>query len=288
MVITMVETAAMAKTEIVSNWMTREVITVQTSTHLHDARRLMTQAKIRVLPILEFGKLVGIITKRDLLRFDPSTVMREVWSQYRMMSEQTVGSVMTENVTTIEETATIPQAARAMLENKISALPVIHNGQIAGMITGSDLFRFIITEQEQNEEDWCTKDYMTTNPKTVTPKTTLLEAHRIMGTQRIRALPVVREGVLVGIATRSDLLSADPSIFFSAGNSEISKRIQKAPIEYIMTSNPISVCPTTPISEVAKLMLKYKIHSLPVLENGELTGIITESDLYRLIVQKYF
>ncbi len=283
----MMETATMSKTGTVSEWMTRDVISASPDTHLHDARRMMTRAKIRVLPIIDAGKLVGIITKRDLLRYDPSTVMREVWSQYRQLGDQNVGKAMTKNVTTIGENASIAQAARVMLENKISDLPVLRNNQVIGIITASDLFRFLIDEQERDREELVAEDYMTSNIKTVSPKTTLLEAHRIMGLQRIRALPVIRDGVLIGIATRTDLLSADPSIFFSAGNSEVSQRIQKTPIEYIMTSSPVFVHPTTPVSEVSKLMLQYKIHSLPVLEDTELVGIITESDLFRLIVQKY-
>jgi CBS domain-containing protein len=274
---------------IVRKWMSERIVFAQPDTHLHDARRMMTTENIRVLPVIEDGNLLGIVTKRDLLRSDPSIVMRDSWEQYRQVGKLTVSHIMTHCVTTISEDADVSQAARVMLENKISALPVIDSRQnVTGMITASDMYRLVIEMVPSHFGQILVNDYMTRHPFTISPLTTLLEAHRIMGVKRIRSLPVTNEGNLVGIVTRSDLLSADPSSLFTKGQQTVSKRIQNTPIEYIMTSSPLTVGQNVSISEAAAIMMEHKIHSLPVLDDDQnLVGIITESDIFRFIVQNF-
>ena len=66
----------------VRNWMSSPVITVDSYTRLTDAKRVMNSNNIRMLPIVDEGKLVGIVTRRDLLRHDPSAMMKSNWDQY--------------------------------------------------------------------------------------------------------------------------------------------------------------------------------------------------------------
>jgi CBS domain-containing protein len=273
----------------VSQWMTGGVITAKPYTRLHDARRKMNHEKIRVLPVVDDERLVGIVTWRDLLRNDVSSVVNESWDRYRQAGDQTLENIMTRNVTTISQEAPVAKAARVMLENKISSLPsVTQEQQIIGIITASDIFRFIITHCPDIKKEFLISDYMTRNVKSIDPNTSLLAAHEIMGINRIRALPIIEKGNLVGIATRTDLLMADPSSALSHGDQKTSYRIHHAPIQFIMTKDPIKIYHDEPLVKAAKLMLEYKIHSLPVInENGHLVGIITESDLFRYVVQNF-
>ena len=174
-----------------------------------------------------------------------------------------------------------------MLENKFAGLPVLNNKrELIGVITSSDIFRLIIANADEFNEVESVENLMSKNLEIIPSYTNLLEAHRIMGVKRIRSLPVVDDSKLIGIVTRTDLLSADPSSFANKHKQEISRRIESTPVRYIMTSKPITIFSDTPISEAAKLMLDYKIHSLPVLNHdNELIGVITETDLFRMILQ---
>lgn len=132
------------------------------------------------------------------------------------------------------------------------------------------------------------KDWMTRDVVTVTPDTILPEAHRLMSDHNIRRLPVVEDGRLVGIITRGDVRGAEPSEATSLSIWELNYLLARLAINEIMTSNPVTVSGDATISEAAQLMLEHKISGLPVVdENGRVAGIITESDIFRLVVQRW-
>jgi acetoin utilization protein AcuB len=132
--------------------------------------------------------------------------------------------------------------------------------------------------------------WMSHEPITVTPGTGLHDAHDILRKYGIRRLPVVdKNGKLVGIVTRGDIREASPSDATSLTVWEINYLLAKLKIKEIMTPHPITVYTTDTITEAAKLMLENKISGLPVVDpvNGALKGIITESDIFRLVVQTW-
>ena len=273
----------------VENWMTQPVVSIVPYTRLDDAKQLMNTRNIRTLPVTNEGQLVGIVTRRDLLRYDPSAAMKSSWNEYSGIENETVDHIMSRKVTTVRTNATVGQAARVMYENKFSGLPVTDTSRnMVGIITSTDLFRFIKDNADYVNSFYKTSSLMTTLVETIAPYETLFEAHRLMGIMRIRALPVVDDNAaLVGIITRTDVLSADPSAFMKH-HQDMSRKILSTPISYIMTSKPITIDPETPVSKAAELMMTYKIHSLPVLnDENRLVGIITDSDLFRMILQKF-
>ena len=130
--------------------------------------------------------------------------------------------------------------------------------------------------------------YMTRDVVTAEKSTSLLDAHKIMAVKRLRSLPILENGKVVGIVTKTDLFSADPSVFTASNNQKHSKRLQSAPIGYIMTSTPITIQANDNIDLAAQKMIENKIHSLPVLdENNTLVGIITDTDLFKLIINRF-
>jgi len=132
------------------------------------------------------------------------------------------------------------------------------------------------------------KKWMTPNVVFIAPDTRLPEAHRLMSEKNIRRLPVVQDGQLVGIVTRSDVRGAEPSTATSLSIWEMSYLLANLKIEEIMTRNPVTVSSETTISEAARMMLENKIGGLPVIdETRRLAGIITESDIFRLVVQTW-
>ena len=129
---------------------------------------------------------------------------------------------------------------------------------------------------------------MTPEVVTVTPETTLPQAHRLMSEYKVRRLPVVKNGLLVGIVTLGDVREAEPSDATSLSIWEVNYLLAQLTIEKIMTKNPISISSQATIREAAWAMLEYKVSGLPVVDNGgKLMGIITESDIFRLVVQAW-
>jgi len=277
------------KNGLVSYWMTSPVVAVSPKTFIVDARRIMNAEKIRALPVVSDEKVVGIVTWRGLLRTDASVFDSTVLTKEVSIKEKRVEDIMTVNPIGIFPHSLMPKAARIMLENKITALPVFNDQRGAlGILTTSDLFRFMIDELPELKRTLHVSDYMTDEVVTIGPETSLLEVQRLMGVKRIRVLLVVDEGKLIGLVTRTDMMKVNPSRFVLPHNQEQSLAIMLQSVEKVMTQQLLSVTPEQPLLKAAELMLENKIHSLPVLgAEGELLGVITESDLFRMVIQKF-
>jgi CBS domain-containing protein len=141
------------KQELVKNWMTREVITITPETALPEAHRLMTAKKIRRLPVMDMGRLVGIITLGDVREAEPSgATSLSIWELHYLLSKLEIKEIMTPNPVTVTPDTTISQAAKLMLDRKISGLPVVDpQGELVGIITESDIFRMVTQTWHQEE-----------------------------------------------------------------------------------------------------------------------------------------
>ncbi len=124
------------------------------------------------------------------------------------------------------------------------------------------------------------KDRMTTNPVTVTETTPIVEAGEIFRKNNFARLPVVRDGKLVGIITREDLLKVTPSAATTLSVWELNYVLSKLQVKDAMTKNPITIRPDVTLEEAALLMREKEIGALPVVEDDSLIGIITESDIF--------
>lgn len=132
------------------------------------------------------------------------------------------------------------------------------------------------------------KEWMSTTPVTAHPTTSLPDAHKIMTENNIRRLPVVdKNNKLVGIVSMSDVREAEPSDATTLSIYELNYLLAKLTIEKVMTTNVVTVFPDSTIAQAAKMMLEKKIGGIPVVEGETLVGIITESDIFRFVVQKY-
>lgn len=125
--------------------MSKVLITVPPDLPVPDALALMTKEKIRHIPVIEKGKLKGIITKNDLLNASPSKATSlSVWEINYLVSKIKVADVMTTKVYTTTEDTPIEEAARVMSDKKISCLPVLRGKDLVGIITETDLFKIFL------------------------------------------------------------------------------------------------------------------------------------------------
>jgi len=129
------------------------------------------------------------------------------------------------------------------------------------------------------------KDVMTKNPITIDSETLVLDAQKIMKENNIRRLPIVDKGKLVGIITQHDLLEASPSPATSLSIHELNYLLAKMKVKEIMKKNPVTITPDTPFEEALRIGQEKKIGSFPVVDNGKLVGIVTESDIVRFLTR---
>jgi acetoin utilization protein AcuB len=133
---------------LVRNWMTSPVRTVSTTTTVAEAYNLMMEHGIRRLPVVEGGRLVGIVTIGDLREARPSPATSlSIYELNYLLARLTVREVMTHDPFVITPDSTIKHAAQLMLSQKVSGLPVVdQRGAVVGVITESDIFRMLIAQ----------------------------------------------------------------------------------------------------------------------------------------------
>ena len=131
---------------LVHNWMTQKVVTISPEESLLTAQELMEERGIRRLPVVEGGRLVGIITHADILRAIPVEASGDLWEFdcLHPLAKLTVKEVMTSDPLTVSPGATLEEAALLMQEHKIGGLPVVDEGHLVGIITESDIFAAMI------------------------------------------------------------------------------------------------------------------------------------------------
>ncbi len=126
--------------------------------------------------------------------------------------------------------------------------------------------------------------WMTADPVTVTPHARLKEAEDLMTKHEFRHLPVVDQGKLVGILTMNDVRKASPSPATTLSRGEVNYLLDQIVVSDVMTRDPITVGADTPVEDAALLAYRHKIGALPVVQEGRLVGIITQSDLFDIMM----
>lgn len=132
---------------LISEWMTKNPITATPDSSLMEATKLMKENQIRRLPVVDGGgKLVGIVTDRDIKAASPSQATSlEVHEMYYLLAELKLKSIMTKNPVSALSTDTVEKAALTMTEKRVGGLPVLdESGTVVGIISDTDVFRVLI------------------------------------------------------------------------------------------------------------------------------------------------
>jgi acetoin utilization protein AcuB len=125
--------------------MSRPVISVSPDAPINEVLAMFKKERIRRAPVIKGGKLLGIVSERDLLNASPSSATTlSVWELNYLISKVTVKDVMTKKVITVDKDTPIEEAARIMADKKIGGLPVTSAGKVVGMITETDLFKIFL------------------------------------------------------------------------------------------------------------------------------------------------
>ncbi|MBE6505483.1 MAG: CBS domain-containing protein [Methanobrevibacter sp.] len=259
----------------IKNLMSTSLITIDKDQSLSDALKLLRKNKISRLPVLNNKELVGIVSERDIAKKLGS-------SKYESMpaSRLHVSSVMVKDIISVPQSMRLAEVANIMLENGIGSVPVMEDDKMVGIVSKAD---FITLAIDGEYEKICTKEIMTKDVISVSPSERLVHARRVSIDNKVGRLPVMDDEELVGMITSKDLMRAFIDFRKNVPEKYQKSQIKEVLIEYIMSTNPRVVSKDTPISEVSKIMMETGFNGLPVVENDKVIGIITQTDILRLI-----
>src|SRR5919106_4720204 len=130
----------------VADWMTNDVLAVETFDSIAVARQLMAKHRINQLPVLDNDVLVGIVTDRDVRDAYPTSMMIDRGEEIdRFADSVTVEEVMTHNIFTVGPETPLQRAVSLLRRHRIGSLPVVQNKKLVGIITRSDILDFVLS-----------------------------------------------------------------------------------------------------------------------------------------------
>ncbi len=267
----------------------KEVVTVPPTMTIMGVVKTMVAYGFRRMPVADAGtnRLVGIITSIDLIDFFGGG------ERYNLVENKYGGNllaainaeareIMESDVITLTEDKSLGDALNKMIKHKTGGLPIVdYKSQITGIISERDFMGLIAGKKTGK----FVNEYMSEDVVTANPNTSLEEATQIMVSNVFRRLPVVVDSVLLGITNATDIVK-----FLGSGevfSKLITGHINEAfglPIKMLMASEVVTIEPDVDIGSAAEMMIKKEVGALPVLKEGKLVGIITESDFLRALV----
>lgn len=277
---------SLEKNSSIDLFATKDVITLPPTTTIMGAIKTMTQKGFRRVPIADAGtkRLEGIITSMDIVNFlgggEKYLLVENLYKNNLLAAiNADVSEIMYKDVSYLTSKATVEDALELMIEKKIGGIPIIDDDKrIYAIFTERDCLDIIA---ETTNYDTI-KNYMITNIKTVQYDTTIATAAKLMVKKGFRRLPVVKDDILIGIVTASNIMNFLGSgkafeklvtgNFHEAFNEKISSLIKR---------DVVSGSPDMDLGDAAKLMIEKNVGSLPIIDNDILYGIITERDFVR-------
>jgi CBS domain-containing protein len=278
---------------LVKEYMTSDVVHVDIPGNRDDVLKILKRTGISGVPVLKNKKLVGIITRKDLLRKPEETQL---------------GLLMASKPITIRPDADIRDAARLLVTNRIRRLPVVEDNKLIGLLSVADLIH-AIAQMKIKEE---IKDAYTSTTFALWEDTPLPLVGRVMEISGVDAIPILNsDSVLQGIISERDLIrhsSIEDSVGisdFSNGtdddewtwesirdNHTISFGISKVqlpnrPVKLAMVKNVVAVPKNSEVSECALKMRRSRVDQLPVI-NGDkrLVAMLYDRDLIKVLCKE--
>lgn len=259
----------------IKNLMSEDLITIDKDQNITDALKLLRKNNISRLPVTNKKELVGIISERDIANKLGS-------SKYENMpaSRLHISSVMVKDVLTVPQTMQLHDVAKLMLEKGIGSVPVMDGDKMIGIVSKADFTTLAVGTAF---DKITVKELMTIDLTTVSPTERLVHARRLMIDAKVGRLPVVEDDELIGMVTSKDLMRAYIDFKKNTPEKHQKSQIKEIFVDSIMSTNPTYTSEDASITEVAKIMIETGYNGLPVVEDGKVIGIITQTDILRLI-----
>lgn len=267
----------------------KNIVTLPPTTNIMGTVKTMLKYGFRRVPIADAGtnRLVGIITSLDIVDFLGGGLRHNiVKNRYKgnlaAAINEDVREIMKKDVVSLGVNDNISNAIKTMIEKNIGGIPIVDDDDVVvGIVSERDFVRTvadITTSKSVNK-------YMSNKVVTASPDISVGEATRTMIEKGFRRIPIVKEDVLLGIVTASDVMRylGSGEIFQKLMTGDVSDAFQ-VPLKTLILRDIVWTNSGIDIGEAAALMLKNKVGALPIIDDGELCGILTERDIIKALV----
>ncbi len=272
----------------------RNVITIPPTSTIMTSMKTMVKYSFRRVPIADAGtkRLEGIITSMDILNFlgggDKHRLVREKYRGNLIAAvNEEVREIMEKDVISVDYSSSWEDALELLLNNNVGGAPIVDGEDcVIGIITERDIMVFLATRARYEGQ---VKDFMTRGVITAEPDMTIENAMKLMVRKKFRRLPVVKDGILLGMLTSSTIVhyfSGEAFKMLITGNAE---DVLNQPVSTILNNEkilkyrePLVVRPEENVSDVVRKMIEKNQAAALVAKDG-LEGIITERDLMRFL-----
>ncbi len=251
--------------------MTKDIIYVDKDQDLKYILNLMKKHDITKIPVVEDKKLIGIATD-SLIAYKLGSIRKRGISTSRMHAS----SVTEKEIDIISPDTDIKKILKMVGKPGPTMLPVIDNDKIVGVVTKAD-FLFLVDSKKPLDV------LMQRDLHAVSPEDRIVHARRVMIDENVARLPVVDQGKLFGIISDIEIAFAFAKLKKSFSLGRQKHRLDELLVGTIMKSPVLWTTRKVSAIEAAKIMMKHHIGSLPVIDDEELVGIVTRTDLLKTI-----
>lgn len=269
----------------ISRFMTRHPITVGPDDPVERAVALMEQHGFRHLPVQDGDEFVGMLSDRDVMLGTGGQALAALGLSGDENVVHLVRDIMSQPVLSVSADERAAVAARRMVKNRIGALPVLEDGEPAGIITETNLCKaFADVCRDPSHADVLDADVESVmRPSTIVlaPGDSVSDAVELLTDWSIRHVPVLHEEELVGIVSDRDVRLAvgRDMVADALAQREGRVHVDVARVESIMSREVLTAEPTDRLSEAVQIMLASHVSALPVCLQGMLLGIVTRTDV---------
>jgi CBS domain-containing protein len=246
----------------------------------------LTQWGFRRLPIVDPGthRLKGIITARDVIDFLGGGELFNLINvkhdgNFLAAINESVSKIMKTDVRTLHPDATLNEALDIILRDRIGGIPIVdEDGVLNGILTERDVLKILCRSHAATPVE----SVMTRSLLVQQPDCPLSTVTKVMTEHQFRRLPIVKNDVLFGIITATDIVRyiGTGRVFEKLVTGDVAE-VMNIPVRDLLSGNLFTTDPDATVTDAARAMMAKKVGALPVIDQSRLVGLITEFDLVR-------
>lgn len=267
-----------------------DVVTIPPTTTIMSAIKTMTFYGFSRLPIADPGtkRLIGFVTSVDVVDFLGGglrhNLLREKYGGNILAAiNADITEIMSTNLSYASDKASLNDVLKLMYEKNVGGLPIVdEDTRIKAIITEEDFVRFC----RGLDTGLTVEAFMSPNVVTAPVQTTIEKMTRMIIQKGFRRMPVVQEGVLMGMVTASDIMKylGSGDAFERVVTGDI-REVMNQPIKILIKRSLLVTEKKADLGQASRKMMDNEIGSLPVMDKGSLAGILTERDYVRALVE---
>jgi CBS domain-containing protein len=267
-----------------------DVVTVPPTTTIMGAIKTMTFYGFSRLPIADAGtkRLMGFVTSVDIVDFlggglRHNLLQEKYGGNIFTAINADIREIMSDKLTYTSDSASLNDVLNLMYEKNVGGLPIVdEDTRIKAIITEEDFVRFC----RGLDTGLAVESFMSPNVVTAPAQTTIEKMTRMIIQKGFRRMPVVQDGVLMGMVTASDIMKylGSGAAFEKVVTGDIGE-VMNQPVKSLIKRSLLTTEKKVDLGHAARKMLDSDIGSLPVMDKGSLVGILTERDYVRALAE---